>query len=354
VTRRQLAAELSTLPADTLVPPHDEHRERCMTNQNASKLPLIFAAICLAACVAKPVAPDRSPLPVGSYHQHLISPATGELWEIPERLDAKELIAQLDDAGIRRAVVLSVAYIYGDDRRQVADEQAKVRAENDWTAAQVGRWPQRLVGFCGLSPLRSYALEELERCARLPNMHGLKLHLGNSGVSLRNPRHVEALGAVFEAADALKLPIVVHLRARSGQPYGAEDAAIFLNKVVARAPNTVVQIAHLAGAGPGYPDYADEAMGVFVDAIKSRDPAARNLFFDVTSVATSDTTRENGALIARRIREVGAHRVLFGADLSIGGNPPPAQAWEIFRTKVPLTPAELRTIAANVPPYMGM
>jgi hypothetical protein len=45
---------------------------------------------------------------------------------------------------------------------------------------------------------------------------------------------------------------------------------------------------------------------------------------------------------------------LFGADLSIGGNPAPREAWEIFREKVPLTSAELRTIAANVPPYMKL
>jgi predicted TIM-barrel fold metal-dependent hydrolase len=269
-----------------------------------------------------------------------------------ERLDAKDLIVQLDEAGIRRAVVLSVAYAFGDDRRQVEDEYAKVRAENDWTAEQVARWPQRLIGFCSVSPLKDYALEEVERCAQLPNMRGLKLHLGNSGVELRNAMHVERLGEIFEAAEAHKLPIVIHMKTRTGLPYGREDAAILLDKVVSRAPNTLVQIAHLAGAGPGYQDFVDDAIVVFVEAIKTRDPHTRNLFFDMTSVATHETTPENGALIARRIRELGPHRILFGSDLTIRGNPAPAESWQIFRTKVPLTPAELRTIAGNVPPYM--
>jgi hypothetical protein len=51
------------------------------------------------------------------------------------------------------------------------------------------------------------------------------------------------------------------------------------------------------------------------------------------------------------IRRVGAHRVFFGSDMPVGGNPPPAESWAIFRAKVPLTPAEMRTIALNEPPY---
>jgi predicted TIM-barrel fold metal-dependent hydrolase len=282
----------------------------------------------------------------------LISPAIGTLWQVPDRLDATQLIQQLDDAGIRMAAVLSVAYAYGDDRRQIDDEYAQVRAENDWTRDQVARWPRRLVGFCGVSPLKSYALEELKRCAKLPNMRGLKLHLGNSGVELRRPEHVEQLGAIFEAAEAHGLSIVIHMKTRTGLPYGREDATIFLNKVVSRAPNAVVQIAHMAGAGPGYQDFVDDALSVFVDAVRAGDPNTRNLVFDVTTVATRETTAENAALIARRIRELGPHRMLFGADHSLSGNPAPAEAWEIFRTKIPLTPVELRTIAANVPSYM--
>jgi hypothetical protein len=34
-----------------------------------------------------------------------------------------------------------------------------------------------------------------------------------------------------------------------------------------------------------------------------------------------------------------------------GGNPPPREHWKAVR-RLPLTDAELRVIAANVPPYM--
>jgi len=47
-------------------------------------------------------------------------------------LAARDLVALLDSAGIRRAVILSVAYMYGSPSRTVEDEYVKVRAENDW------------------------------------------------------------------------------------------------------------------------------------------------------------------------------------------------------------------------------
>jgi predicted TIM-barrel fold metal-dependent hydrolase len=52
---------------------------------------------------------------------------------------------------------------------------------------------------------------------------------------------------------------------------------------------------------------------------------------------------------AERIRQVGLQRVLYGTDMA----PPTArQSWATFRTTVPLTEDEIRTIAGNVAPYL--
>ncbi|HEX8903777.1 MAG TPA: amidohydrolase family protein, partial [Longimicrobiaceae bacterium] len=102
--------------------------------------------------------------------------------------DADSLVKLLDAAGIRRGVVLSLAYLFASPFFPTTpDEQERVRAENDWTAAQVARYPDRLVGFCSVNPLKDYAIQEIERCARLPRMRGLKLHFANSGVNVLNP-----------------------------------------------------------------------------------------------------------------------------------------------------------------------
>jgi len=88
--------------------------------------------------------------------------------QVREPGTAEQLIAQLDEAGIRYGAVLSSAYWHGSPlmRKIGGDEYANVRAENDWTIQEVSRFPDRLVAFCSFNPLKDYALQEIERCAR--------------------------------------------------------------------------------------------------------------------------------------------------------------------------------------------
>jgi predicted TIM-barrel fold metal-dependent hydrolase len=263
---------------------------------------------------------------------------------VRELITAEQLVANLDEAGIRRAAVLSTAYWFGSPimRKAEGDEYTNVRTENDWTAQQVARFPDRLVALCSFNPLKDYALQEIDRCAKLPHVKGLKLHIGNSRVDMLNPEHVEKLRRVFAAANERRLAIVAHLWT---QPYGREHAEAFLNQVLPAAPDITVQIAHFAGGGPGY---TDEALEVFADAIVAKDPRTKNLYFDVATVADGQTD-EVLRKFAMRIRQVGPQRVLFGTDM---GPPPARQSWANFRASVPLTDEELRTIAGNVAPYL--
>jgi predicted TIM-barrel fold metal-dependent hydrolase len=296
--------------------------------------------------------------PLGDYHQHVFSardialagPQSGL-----QPLDAKDVVALLDAAGIRKATLLSLAYMFGKPGRQVEDELGQVRAENDWTAAQAARYPERLLAFCSFNPLKDYAIAELERCAGTPGMaRGIKLHFGNSDVQLDNPVHVARLRAVFAAANAHKMAIVVHLRASisKGRPYGARQARIFIEQLLPAAPDVAVQVAHFAGSGPGYEDPpAREAMAVFASAMAAHDPRTRNLWFDVASIVDRDISPALARLVAETIRQVGTGRVLYGTDSAQGGNLRPRESWAAFR-KLPLTQDEFAQIADNVPPYM--
>jgi predicted TIM-barrel fold metal-dependent hydrolase len=311
----------------------------------------ILSALLPLACstIAPVVRNDAVPPPAVAAHQHLISPQFAKIVKQPE-LNCADLLRMLDDAGIRRGVVLSVGYSFSDERKKIPDPDRATSDENDWTSQQVVNSGGRLVGFCSVNPLRESALAEIGRCLQLPGMVGLKLHFGNSGVSLRNASNAQRMEEVFALANAHRAPIVVHLRSRTGTPYGREDAQLFLDLLLPRTPDVVVQVAHLAGTA-GFPDYAEEAMDVFATAIERHDPRTRNLYFDQTAVADTASTPADGEHIARMIRRVGTNRVFFGSDLPIG-NPPPAEAWRIFRAKVPLTAEELRAIALNVPPYL--
>lgn len=278
-----------------------------------------------------------------------------QLFQIPP-LDADDLIRMLDSAGIQRAAVLSVAYLYGSPLRHFDDEYDRVRAENDWTAAQASRYPGRLVAFCSFNPLAPYAVAELERCAGRSRLaRGIKLHFGNSDVDLTNPVHVAAVRRVFAAANAARMPIVVHLRANiaNATAYGAPAARAFIDDVLAAAPDVDVQVAHLAGTGPGYDDPpADSAMAVLADAVTQRDPRVRRLWFDVAGIATTHMSAESAARMVARMRDVGMGRLLYGSDAATPGNLPPREAWAAFR-RLPLTHAELSRIARNTAPYLG-
>src|SRR6476660_2612064 len=261
-----------------------------MTSGTA-KLMFVILACAAASLVAwqQPTPAASDPLtPVIDHHQHLFSPSVQEVSPTLQPMNATELVKLLDEAGIRRAVVLSLGYQYGNPNKPlVPDEYSAVKAENDWTAAQIAPFADRLRGFCGLNPLKPYALDEISRCAHIPQLRfGLKLHFGNSDVDLTNADHVKKLQQVFAAANERRMAIVVHMRSSvtAKRPYGARSARAFVNDVLPFAPDVPVQIAHLAGAG-GYEDPAiDEALAVFVDAIANRDPRMKNVYFDASGV----------------------------------------------------------------------
>jgi predicted TIM-barrel fold metal-dependent hydrolase len=265
------------------------------------------------------------------------------------------MIALLNAAGVQKALVLSLAYQFGNPNKPaVEDEYAQVKAENDWTARQVARFPDRLRAFCGVDPLKDYALAEIARCAKDPYLHfGLKVHFGNSDVDLDNPQHVVQLRRIFQAADKHKMAIAIHLRPSltRNRPYGAKEAKIFLSEVLPAAPNVAVQIAHLAGAG-GYDDPSvDEALSLFVDAIAKQDPRVAHIYFDISGVAGLGKWQDKKSLIAARIRQIGVCRILWGSDGAFGGGLTPQLALEAYQ-QLPLSKREFQVIDSNIAPYM--
>ena len=236
-------------------------------------------------------APQDDVRPVADHHQHLYSPVIAPASQIAP-ITARDLVALLDAAGIRRAVVLSQAYAFGNPNRAtpVQNEPARVIEENDWTSGQVAQFPDRLVGF--------------------------------------------------RAANDRRMAIVVHIRPTVSRPrpYGAAQARAFIANVLPSAPDIVVQIAHLAGAG-GYDDPAvDEALGVYADAIAAKDPRTARVYFEVSGVAGVGDWRVKADKIVARIRQIGVSRILYGSDSAVGPGRKPAEAWASFR-ELPLTDA---------------
>lgn len=325
----------------------------------------LTATLCAAMALAASAgahgadAAERSPAPAADHHQYLFSPAAAA-WLSSAALsldpvDADALVAQLDDAGIARAVVLSSAYMYGTPARVVDHEYARVRAENDWVAAQAARHPDRLVALCSFNPLKDYALLELGRCATSPGFgRAIKLDFGSADVRLDQPAHVARLRQVFRAANARAMAIVVDMRSSRthDRPYGAEQARVLLEQVLPFAPDVPVQVSHLAGSVPGGDAApAGSALAVLADAVARRDPRVRQVWFDVASVVPPDIAAGDARRLVRRLRQLGLERVLYGSDAALDDGLAPPDAWAAF-LRLPLTDAEAARVARNLVPYM--
>jgi predicted TIM-barrel fold metal-dependent hydrolase len=261
-----------------------------------------------------------------------------------KEISADRLIKMLDEAGIERATVLSTAFWFDGPVLPVPNPYSKVMAENDWTAQQAALHPGRLVPFCSFNPVADHALKELERCAASGAFKGLKFSFAMSGVDLKKADHAEKVREVFAAANRHRLAIVAHTN--NGAKYGREDAEIFINQILAVAPDIDVQVAHLWG-GEGF---SDAALAVYAAAVENRNPATKRLYFDVAEVTREDTP--DALTMARRMRQIGLGRILYGSDAAMNGRLQPRQFWKALRANMPLTDAEFRIIAGNVAPYL--
>lgn len=297
---------------------------------------LLFALLVPAAVLG------GQPAPKVDHHQHLVAPSTAAPGQKP--IDAGAMIAMLDEAGIGRAVLLSNAFLF--------DDYERVKAENDWTAGEAAKYPKRLVAFCGFNPLKDFALTELARCAADKRFgRGIKLQFGVSFVDFENAAEIATVRKVFAAANEQKLAIVVHMRTRRGMAYGSAEATIFLEQLLAAAPDVPVQIAHFCGGGAPKDELADKALAVFTTAIAQKDPRVKNLYFDLALVVPPDVSPARAQFLADNIRAIGLSHVLYGSD---GGDPtdPPAKVQYANFRKLPLTDAEFRAIDRNVAPYL--
>jgi predicted TIM-barrel fold metal-dependent hydrolase len=322
------------------------------------RLPVLWCAAAALAwsgvASAAPAAPGGAvpaAMPVADHHQYVYSPAAAAFMSATSAMhpvSAQDLIPQLDAAGIERAAVLSVAYVYGQPARSLAEEYARVRAENDWAARQAAEYPERLVALCSVDPLRDYALAELARCAASPEFgRGIKLQPASGGALLDDPQQVERLRRVFRSANARGMAIVLQL-----QETGVREARLLLEQLLPHAPDVPVQVAY-TGDKPGARDASAQlaALAVLADAAARRDPRMRHVWVDVTAFARPGLSAADARRLVRRLRQVGMERVLYGSDTEIGTDVRPRDAWAAFRS-LPLTDAEAARVANNVMSYL--
>lgn len=295
---------------------------------------LFAASAALAAFVAGPGhAQPRTPVHT-DHHVHVHAPAILEILPAycrsPGRtspcdpaflqpLTADDLLADMDEAGVQTAWVMSTAYLAESPMMTpaLADAAARVHAANAFTVAAAAAHPDRLVAFISVNPLASDALAEIASWKSQPFAKGLKLHLTNSGVDLRNADHVRRLAAVFDAASDARLTIMIHMRIRV-EDYGARDVRIFIEQILPHARDVPVVIAHAGGWG-GLDDNTWDAMDGFRRVLAERPSMAANLFFDLAQVIDADTSPGDRERLVKAMRSLGVEHFVLGSDWPFSG-----------------------------------
>jgi predicted TIM-barrel fold metal-dependent hydrolase len=261
-----------------------------------------------------------------------------------------DLLAAMDQAGIRRALVLSDGYLAESPlvEPQPPDAMDLMRAANDWTVELARRYPNRLSAFVAVDPLRPTALPEIARWRGNPAVAGIKLHLTSSGVNLRKDSDIAALASVFRAAAQARFAIVIHLRTQQ-MDYGAPDVRRFIGDVLPAAGDTPVQIAQAAGWS-GIDPATLSALGAFADEIEANPRRFRHIWFDLSGVWTDKTSSSDKRTLVALIRRIGVQHFLPASDWPYNGDNL-ADYFNRVYPELPLTQREWTVIRSNVAPY---
>jgi predicted TIM-barrel fold metal-dependent hydrolase len=323
---------------------------------------VLFAVVVAAASAEEskllPAAPWRA-----DHHMHLRSRSLYDAWIAlcdaleqrscerpdPQRMvvTGSDAVAALDRVAARRGVVLSSAYQFGSP--YVASKHYDVadmtRAENEYVATEVGRFPARLVGFFSVDPLDGSAASEVAHWAADGRLKGLKLHLANSAVNFHDTEQVAKVAAIVRLAAQKKLPMVIHVR--TGVAFGADESEIFIRDVLPAAGSSWVQIAHVGGWG-GYDSATAAELRMWADCISRGDAATRRVLFDLAYVVSSSMTADEASDLVAQMRRIGIRRFVLGSDFDSDS---PSAADDKMRTKLPLTDSEWRSIAERCAPW---
>lgn len=288
------------------------------------------------ATLAGPAAASAAPDPVRTdHHVHVHAPEILAFLPAycasPGRIGAcdpafleprtvEDLLYDMDEAGVGAAWMMSTGYLAESPMMvpPLADAPTLVHAANAFTVGQARAHPERLVAFVGVNPLTPTALAEIAAWRDEPAAAGVKIHLTNSDVDLRDPDQVVRLAAVFDAASAAGMTIMIHMRTRA-EDYGARDVRIFVEQVLPHAAAAPVIIAHSGGWG-GLDANTWDAMEGFRQLLIERPELKTSLYFDLAQVFDADTSPADLERLAGVMRGIGVDRFVAGSDWPFSGS----------------------------------
>lgn len=142
-------------------------------------------------------------------------------------------LLQMDVAGIERAVLLPI------DCRRARKEAVSSHEQ----IAELMRMSSRFIGFASVDPLRVGAAKELEHAVKTLGFKGLKLDPALQDFRPNDPKTF----SVYEAAEELRIPIVIHTGMSWAPDTPLEQGQpLLLEEPIRRFPRLNFVLAHFA------------------------------------------------------------------------------------------------------------
>lgn len=320
----------------------------------------VLALVALAACAGldhggKPALVD--------HHVHVLSPQLVSEWKsigVPfskpdeHYVDVQTLI---ESARLEGALLVPMAHFYGNAEFRdalgldLAEEEARVRHENDYVSALARRTPG-CIALASVDLLRPYAERELDRARAELGTAGVKLHLRSAGFDPRDAEHVTALEGVVKRVAAADELLLLHLDVEREELESFEIEAC-LEAAFGEHPNVRVIVAHLGGSG-GFGARTQLVLGACADWLaqeEARGNPRREFLLDVSAVpmlreseGVPPTTPEELAALAVALRRIGLEHVCFGSDYPVFD---PREQADALSRSLGLSLDELRLLFGN-------
>lgn len=201
---------------------------------------------------------------------------------------AEGLLTAMDEAAVAHAVVMGMGW----------SDPELAREANDYLAEAVSRYPDRLTGFCSVSPAwGEAAVAEVERNAAA-GIRGIgELHPDTQGFDITDK---PLLAPLMDIARRLGLPVLVHASEPVGHQYPGKGHTTpdKLYRFIQNFPHNTIICAHWGGGLPFY-------------ALMPEVPQVlQNVYFDTAASPYLYRPTVFPAVVGL----VGADKVIFGTD----------------------------------------
>lgn len=209
---------------------------------------------------------------------------------------------------------ISTGYGYRLTYVDPKEEVALQLKEHNYLSNIVNQYPDRIIPFYGIDPLKPYAIQLITRARTYLNFEGIKLHFQASHVDFRKQEHVQALRELFEYTGKYQIPIILHLQNHKSD-FGRVEVDFFFSDILPLEYQQTIIFAHLGGGGW----VTDKSIKITEAILRNCGPSERqhNIYFDLSAMfidqyqhleSISDLEKK------QMLKKIGLDRLLFGSD----------------------------------------